>query len=202
MAKHGKKSGKKQQPSDPAECARKLAEIRRKPELWGPNEEALRLASNANVADKPETRNTVRTVQRFDVFCLLANRDDDFKPVVNYVRRLENDVAVLHRTQGTIAPGAVTKITGKTQDFAATRIAAGERISTVRDKTGAHSWSILEALIERPAVMGDGCNNWRATVQRVTGEQNHMAQSALVKAAAHNLAGAYQMIDQGERKTA
>lgn len=220
-----KRNRRKNRPCDPAEAARRLAEIRSRPDLWGTNDEALGLASNVNVVMTPETRNKAKRVQRFDVFGLLnARKDRDGVPELptahlDAVRRLEKDIAILHRTRGAAGTGIRIANTNTAEGFAKARILAGKRISDVSDKTGALSWAILQALCEAPAVVGDlkpptlvdrdeegkiicRTSNWRSIVHKATGERNHMAQAALVKMAAANLAGAYQAIDQGERRSA
>lgn len=198
--KLAKRNRRMRKPLDPAEIARRLAEVRRNPELWGPNEDALKLVANADVQDTASTRDKVRRVQRFDCFHVFHARGELPQHALAAVRRLSDDIAVLHRTSGAQGTGPKVQNSTKTTGLSHSQILAGQRISDVSGMTGAHSWAILQALIERPAIMGDNLNNWRAVVQDLTGEHNHMAQGALVKAAAMNLAGAYSAIDQGERR--
>jgi hypothetical protein len=199
--KLAKRNRRKNRPMDPAEIARRLAEQRRNPALWGTNDEALKLAANADVQVAAESRKNERRVQRFDVFGLLFSRKELDLGSLQAVRRLQSDIAILHRTQGQSGTGILGQKTNTAPDFAKARILAGQRITEVSEKTGALSWAILEAVSEPPMVTGEQ-PNWRAIVSRVAGENNHMAQSALVKMAAANLAGAYSSIDHSERKRA
>ena len=194
------KRRKRHAPCDPAEAARRAAENRRNPGAWGVNDDALKLDSNADVSDQAETRNKVRRVTRFDIFHLLHARNELEPGQLNAIRRLQEDIAILHRTAGTAGPSTPIRTASQSDAFALSRLKAGERVDSARQRTGAHSWRILEALCE-PLIVEGRLNNWRAVVQRVTGEEYHMAQSALVKAAAYNLAGAYEAID-GMRKRA
>lgn len=192
-------------PSDPAEIARINAERRRNPALWGVNEEALALAANADVVAEKATRKNEKRAQRFDVFARLhATKDRAGNPelprhALEAVRRLQEDMAILHRTTGGAGSGVKVDFHPVMEDFARNRIAAGERISEVRLRCGPYSWRLLETLCQASAVEGRDMP-WRSVVVQVYGEHHAHAQSALLKAAAHNLSEAYAAIDMEPRR--
>jgi hypothetical protein len=196
--------GKRRKPTDPVEIQRRrLEEAKRQrsdPSTWGPNLDTL---AQADVADVPPNRTQVRRIQRFDCFALMASRCDDqadrerLNTANRYVRRYQDDVATLHRSAGVSGEGVVVDFAKPDREFA--NIAAGERLRAVEPLMGALTAKLMRTLSE--AAIGTAGRQWRAIVESVTGERNHAAQGALIRAAMHNTAAAYQEIDNaGQRR--
>lgn len=169
------------------------------PAQWGVARDALRLAANSDVEALDAAGGKVARIRRYDVFALLAARASPDRPFPEAaVRRLQNDMAVLHRTvglageihvQGGVDPAMMS----------ARRIESARLIDAVLHATGPMSERLLRALCEADVVHGR-TSNWRAIVRAVTGEIHDHGQTALVRAACENLAAAYSAIDQAPRK--
>jgi hypothetical protein len=84
--------------------------------------------------------------------------------------------------------------------FTDARLRAGERIASVLELSGAASGRLLAALCEAAVVEGRAAD-WRAVVERETGERLPDAQAAALRAACENLAGAYRLADRDRRRT-
>jgi hypothetical protein len=145
------------------------------PAQWGVNEDALDMEANADVELRfnPSVDGKRRTRQ--DVFALLYFRPGSRMSDHAYAaaRRLQEDMAILHRTQGacdairTAGQNQTGALAVVTEDFALARVHAGERIDRVLDgyrdahgvwhPSGMKPWaaSLIRALCEQqiaPAV--------------------------------------------------
>ena len=72
---------------------------------------------------------------------------------------------------------------------------AAERARGVLELTGAASARLLLALCEADVALGRPAE-WRAVVERVSGERLADAQGAVLRAACGNLAAAYAVVDR------
>lgn len=192
-----KMARRRKKPTDPAEIARKAALALRDPSKWGFNEDAMKLPTADDVQlDRVSRANEKRAV-RFDIFARFYRDGSLERRGLEAVRRLQDDIAILHRSAGVSGSGIITPL--KADDEEA-MILAGQRIETVKQFTGAHSWAILLALCEKE-IKGE-TREWWAMVQAVTREANRNAQGALVRAAAMNLADAYTTVESKPRRAA
>ena len=181
-------------PTDPLQRARQRAlerEAARDPSRWGVDGEQLALPANAQVAASRDPAARLVRVRRQDVFDLFLARGKLSREAHDAVRRLQADLAILHRS-----PGGVASLAPKVDrsragdDVSDRRLAAGERVMAALDRCGAASARLLAGLCE-PAALGAG-REWRAVVATVTGETLADAQGALLRVACENLAGAYR----------
>lgn len=190
---------------DPAEAARKAAErerlTRRTPSEWGVNRDALTMERNADVQVIAPTRTKVSRVTRFDCFALLRSRGSLDEAQVGAVRRLESDIAIRFRVEGG-GERVQVDCAGEAEGYSRRAVDAANRISDVLALSGAQSARLLLALCEPQVREGQPVNNWRATVQRVTGEAFPHGQVALVRAACENLREAWTAYDNRGRKAA
>ncbi len=184
-------------PADPMEIARRRAAERerdRDPANWGLDRGALDLPANANVEARKDAAGRLARARRQDVFDLMRARGALSQAGHDAVRRLQADVAVLHRTAaggGDYAP-RVDRCRDP-QAFTDTRHRAGLRVEAVLARAGPASARLLTALIEAEVVLGRPAD-WREVVSRETGERLPDAQAAALRAACENLAGAYGMV--------
>ncbi|MGI9169766.1 MAG: hypothetical protein ACR2FH_06245, partial [Caulobacteraceae bacterium] len=95
---------KSARPSDPAAIAHRRAVerarerlIERDPAQWGINAAALDLAANADVEARPDPAGRAARIRRQDVFDRLRGRGALSQAALDAVRRLQGDIAVLHR---------------------------------------------------------------------------------------------------------
>ena len=190
-------------PSTPMEIARRRAAERladRDPARWGIDAQALTLAANADVERRPGADGRAARVRRQDVFDLLAARGKLRPEALDAVRRLQNDIAALHRTLtggGDFSPRIDRS---RAPDaFSEARRRAGGRIEAALALAGASSARLLAALCEPEMILGRGAD-WRAVVARETGESLPDAQGALLRAACENLAGAYVTLDRAKAR--
>jgi hypothetical protein len=187
-------------PATPAAIARRRLLARTEPaatEDWGVDTRALRLPVNAEVDARLGAGGKVVRARRQDVFDLLAARGRLGDHALTAVRRLQADMAALHRTisgSRDFAPRVDSQ--GDPQGFAEARLRAGERIRWALDLAGPASARLLTALCEPSVVLGSSLD-WRAVVERETGERLADAQGAVLRLACDNLAGAYQRLDRG-----
>ena len=182
---------KRAKPADPLALARLRAaerEAARDPAAWGFNREALALAANADV----EAGARERRVRRQDVFDRLLT----VGPSLDAIRRLQRDIAALHALAGGVACYA-ERIDNRSAGEAGAdlRHSAAERARTVLEFTGAASARLLLALCEADVALGRPAE-WRALVERESGERLADAQGAVLRAACENLAGAYAVADR------
>lgn len=190
---------KTQRPSDPMEIARRRAVAlteKRDPATWGLNAVALDLPTNAGVDRRGDLAGRVARARRVDVFDLFLGRGALSQAGHDAVRRLQEDLAVLHRTLaggGDVAPRIDRSRDPET--FSQRRRRAGERIAAALALAGAASARLIAALCEAEVVLGQPAD-WRAVVARETGERLADAQGALLRMACENLAGAYVIVDR------
>ncbi len=193
---------RKSHPSSPELIARRRAaerERERNPAEWGVDGEALRLAANADVDVRPAARGQALRARRLDVFDRLQSRGALGGEALGAVRRLQQDIAVLHRTVSGVRDFA-PRVDSRSDPQAPGdwRLAAGRRLAAVLDLTGPASAKLLSALCE-PAVALAHAVDWRAVVERETGERLADAQAAALRVACENLAGAYRRLDRSRR---
>jgi hypothetical protein len=187
-------------PATPMEIARRRAAERerdRDPASWGIAREALDLTAYVEVAITGEGRGGGLKARRQDVFALLHARGKLSQRAHEAVRRLQGDIAVLHRTGlGVIDFTPRVDSSRKPEAFNDARRRAASRIEAALRLTGPASARLLAALCEADVVLGRA-GDWRVVVQRETGERLADGQGAILRAACENLAGAYSMLDRG-----
>ena len=162
-------------PSTPAEIAvrrreKRVIEIAPADE-GGLSPGALSLPVNATVRVQTDFAGRINRIRRQDVFDLFQARGKLGPDAYQAVRRLQDDIAVLHRVVsggGDITPRVDRSRTA--DGFSDARLAAGARIEAVLDRAGASSARLLIALCE-PAVISGRGSDWREIVVRVTGER-------------------------------
>ena len=184
-------------PADPMDIARRRAaerEAARSPERWGVDVESLNLPANADVRLTAAAAGKVTRVHRQDVFDSLHARGRLSDTARAAVRRLQDDLAMLHRTTSGVG-GYEPRVdcSRDPQGFTDRRRRAGQRVAAVLDRAGLASARLITALCEPDIVLGRVAD-WRAIVARETGERLPDAQGALVRMACENLAGAYGMV--------
>lgn len=208
----GKNYTRRRKPYDPAEQARKRAEemgkaayveARRKadPTRWGVNRDAMQLAANADVQIVAADRTRVERARRFDVFALLHARASDDRPFpLAPVRRLQEAMAVLHKTTGEqsydrVDNGRSTAVSA----MSAARLEAGEEIRFVFGAIGPAYERLMVELCEPEFVEGRRVD-WRGVVQRIFGETNAVGQGTVVWMVAGRVAEAYTAFDNEPRR--
>lgn len=186
-------------PSDPMEMARRrAAELAsgRDPATWGLDTDRLGLSTNKDVDTITDQAGRVVRARRQDIFDLMRGRGRLSPVAVNAVRRLQGDIACLHRTAtGSMAFTPRVDCSPHTEGFSETRRRAGARIESVLSLAGPANARLLGALCELEVVHGRA-TDWRAVVKRETGEGLSDAQGAILRMACENLAGAYDMVDR------
>jgi hypothetical protein len=186
-------------PSDPMEIARCRAEERRReqdPSTWGLDRQALSLAAGEDVLTKADASGRLVRARRQDVFDLLQARGRLSTDSVEAVRRLQNDIACLHRTAmggGDFIPRIDRSIVP--EGFSDARQRAGVRIEAALSLAGDLSARVLAALCETEVVLGRAAD-WRGAIARQTGETLPDAQGAVLRMACENLACAYRRLDR------
>ena len=188
-------------PANPMDIARRRAEERardREPANWGLAEQTLSLAVNTAVDTRLDAAGRVVRARRQDVFDMLHSRGRLTAGALGAVRRLQDDIACLHRT----ALGGVDYLprvdrSPNPQDFNDARRRAGARIEGALAIAGASSARLLAALCEPDVVLGRAAD-WRTVVERETGETLADAQGAALRMACENLAGAYGAVDRAK----
>ena len=195
MAKHRKNN----RPADPMEIALRHAAARalqRDPAQWGIDPAAMALGANAAVAVQVGASGAVARARRQDVFDLFLARGRLTQCGYDAIRRLQDDIACLHRTAtGSMAFAPRVDRSPDTEGFSETRRRAGARIESVLSLAGPANARLLGALCEPEVVLGRA-SDWRAVVKRETGEGLSDAQGAILRMACENLAGAYDMVDR------
>ena len=186
-------------PSDPMELVRRRAAERasgRDPANWGLDNEMLRLSANKDLETTTDQAGRILRARRQDIFDLMSGRGRLSPSAVNAVRRLQDDIACLHRTAtGSMAFAPRVDRSPDTEGFSETRRRAGARIESVLSLAGPANARLLGALCEPEVVLGRA-TDWRAVVKRETGEGLSDAQGAILRMACENLAGAYDMVDR------
>lgn len=169
------------------------------PDEGGVNAKSLRLPSNSDVDMRLGGGGKVLRARRQDVFDLFAGRGRLAPEAVGAVRRLQQDMAILHRTLSGVRDFAPRVDAQRhAEGLSESRLKAGERIATVLELSGVASARLLAALCEAAVVEGRTAD-WRAVVERETGERLADAQAAALRAACENLAGAYRAVDNRRR---
>ena len=182
------------------------AERRAAPQDWGVNQQTLAAASaeaGDAVLSARDLKGQIYRARRCDVFRMLESRGALADPndpeaaarLLNAVDRLIADVATMHLVDGANPDGP----SGPRNDFEARPrrvLAAGARVRAAISRTGAQSGAQLLALVE-PAVIHGRREDWRAVVEKVTGEGNRAVHAALVRAAMRDLRAAYGVVDGG-----
>lgn len=187
-------------PSDPIQIALRRAlerERERDPATWGVGREGLGLSANAEVETIEDGRGRTIRVRRHDVFDVLHSRGKLSRHALDSVRRLQSDIAVLHRTsQGVTDFTPRVDSSRRPESFSEARRRAGARIDAALGLAGVASARLLAALCEADVVLARS-GDWRAVVLRETGESLPDAQGAILRAACENLAGAYSILARG-----
>jgi hypothetical protein len=181
---------RKAKPADPLALAlRRAAE--RDPAAWGLDRAALALPANADVEAKPAPGQGLRARRR-DVFDRLL-----VGPALDAVRRLQRDLAIAHALAGGVATYGERIDRGPCDDPALdARLRAGERVRRVLVLSGPASARLLKGFLDGASALPP---DWRAVVERETGERLADAQGAVLRAACANLAGAYVALDRRPR---
>ena len=189
----------RRRPSSPAAvAARKVAERKRArdPATWGVDGEAMALVVNADVEARSDLAGRTVRARRLDAFDVLGARGALSAGALNAARRLQNDVAILHRAAGGVAAYAPRIDRSPESDAVSlARHRAGLRIEAALARAGPVSARLITALIEPAAALGR-IPDWREVVRRETGERLPDAQSAALRAACENLAAAYAALDK------
>lgn len=160
---------------------------------------ALALAVNVEVRVETDAAGRVARVRRQDVFDLFQARGKLGPDAYQAVRRLQDDIAVLHRVVS--GGGDITPRVDRSRSadgFNDARLAAGARIGAVLERAGAASARLLLGLCEPAMIEGRGAD-WRQVVARITGEHLPDAQGAILRVACENLAGAYMAARRARR---
>jgi hypothetical protein len=189
-------------PADPMEIARRRAEARaleRDPATWGLDAGILARTVNEDVVTRTDAAGKVVRARRQDVFELMSARGRISPAALTAVRRLQDDIACLHRTAlGGVDYTPRVDRSIDPQGFSDARRRAGERLEAALGLAGAASARLLAALCEPDVILGRAAD-WRAVVARETGETLADAQGAILRMACENLAGAYGVIDRRRR---
>jgi hypothetical protein len=187
-------------PSSPEEIARRRAaerERQRDPAAWGVDAAAIKhLPAHAAVEARADGAGRIVRARRADIFEILRARGTLSAAGYEAVRRLQDDMAVLHRTHaggGDFAP-RVDRARDP-QAFTDIRHKAGLRIDAALSLAGAASATLLAALCEADVVLGRP-GEWRDVVAHQTGERLPDAQGAVLRVACENLAGAYRRLNR------
>lgn len=185
--------------ADPLAIARLRAAEREKardPSNWGLDREALRLAANAGVETRVDPVGRLMRARRQDVFDVFFTRGRLSQAALDAVRRLQADIALLHALAGGVAAYAERIDRPRADEYLPdARHQAGRRVSSALSLAGPANARLLLALCEADAVLGRAAD-WRALVERETGERLADAQGAILRAAGENLAGAFAILDR------
>lgn len=190
-------------PADPMALALARAAAREKaraPETWGIDAEALSLPANVAVTTARDVAGRPTRARRQDVFDLLIARGRLSQGAFDAVRRLQADLALLHRGPAGVAGYEPRVDRGRSADsFSDLRLDAGRRIDAALGLAGLASAQLLRAVCEAGATLAEG-GDWRAVIARESGERLADAQGAVLRLACENLAGAYGLIDRERRR--
>ena len=183
--------------ADPLAIARRHAAEREKardPANWGLDRDALGLAANTGVETRVDPAGRLMRARRQDVFDVFFNRGRLSQAALNAVRRLQADIALLHALAGGVAAYA-ERVDRSLADenLPDARHQAGRRVSAALSLAGPANARLLLAVCEAEAALGRTAD-WRALVERETGERLADAQGAILRAAGENLAGAFAIL--------
>jgi hypothetical protein len=158
--------------------------------------EGAHLPANANIEVRRRTLRSLTGARRVDAFDAL--REGMAKGAYDAVRRLEEDLMLRGGQPASSGGGGMERIdcaagAAVADTVAVNRLdralAAGRRVDRVMSRVGPRDALLLGELIT-PVMAG---RPWREVVRMVTGEDNPVAQAAVVRAACANLAMAYQV---------
>jgi hypothetical protein len=204
MARRRKTRG----PATPADIARRRVEAREavlsddaQSDAGGITKGALALSVNAAIRVETDPAGRITRARRQDVFDLFQARGKLGADAYQAVRRLQDDIAILHRVVS--GGGDITPRVDRSRSadgFSDARLDAGARIEAVLSRAGPASAALLVALCE-PAVIAGRGGDWREVVARVAGERLPDAQGAILRVACENLAGAYVAVRASGRRT-
>ena len=184
--------------ADPAEAARHAYQARRNPAMWGTNEEALKLAQNADVGSEAETRTRTRRVQRFDCFATLKLSDHQFTAV----RRFQADLAEANGVGD--SPDRFSEVIdggGSRELVTARMMAATNRVFALYAQLSVPDILLLKALSYPTWVLGQQ-PNWKAEVKRLRGLIDRGAQADAVRHMSEAVREGYMEIDNSARRAA
>jgi hypothetical protein len=191
-------------PADPEQIALRKAMERererladREPGRWGVNAAGLALPENEAISVDADSGGRVTRARRQDIFDLMKGRGKLNARAYDAIRRLQDDIAILHRgaaSSGDYSPRVDRSRTSHT--FTDTRHQASCRIQAALELSGPTNARLLSALCEAGAALA-APTDWRMLVMRETGETLPDAQAAILRGACDNLAGAYSIIDRG-----
>ena len=174
----------------------------RDPEQWGVAAAGLLLPANEPVSINSDRAGRIVRARRQDIFDLLRGRGKLGAEAHDAIRRLQNDIAILHRavsSGGDYSPRVDRSRSSET--FTDVRHRASLRVEAVLGLSGPANARLLGALCEADAALGPE-TQWRTLVRRETGETLPDAQGAILRGACENLAGAYAIIDRARTRTA
>lgn len=182
----------KPRPANPLAIARARAaerQLARDPANWGVDRDALTLATNTEVEVRPDKAGQTLRARRCDVFDLFFARGRLSQAALDAVVQL-------HASGGGVSAYAERIDCARDgADLTEARCGAGRRIAAALSFAGPVSARLLLAVCEFDAALGR-CADWRAVVQRETGERLADAQGAILRAACENLAGAFAIMDR------
>lgn len=168
----------------------------RDPSNWGLDREALRLAANTGVEKRVDPAGRLLRARRQDVFDVFFSRGRLSQAALDAVRRLQADIALMHTHAGGVAAYAERIDRSRAdEDFPDARHRAGRRVSAALSLAGPANGRLLLAMCEAEAALGRVAD-WRALVERETGERLADAQGAILRSAGENLAGAFAILDR------
>jgi hypothetical protein len=179
---------KRKPPKSPEQIAAEKAAIRRRDfEAAELPASAANLISSEPIEVRREGQKNVLTARRADVFDVL--KPNMAPGAYDAARRLELDYRIrAGEAEGGSGGERVDCTMGRTTDL---MLAAGERIDEVNGRLPLRDKLVLSSLIA-PQIDA----NWRASIQRLTGETNPHAQGAVVRGACLNLRDAYASMER------
>lgn len=192
----------------PKAIAEPVVAVRRPtPDTWGIDPDAVDLPANADVETVRDHGGKLARARRYDVFSLLFYRPGSKLLPTSYdaVRRLQSDLAILHRTQGAgdairaTGKGATGALSAVMDGFTRAQREAGERITAVL--VGMTPWcaKLIRELAEHGVVQPSE-PNWHAIVKRQTGEIDRYQRGGKVRFACDDLAESYRRIDNEPKR--
>jgi hypothetical protein len=189
---------------DPVEALFAEAEQRRDPALWGLDKAALTgLASNDDVVVQGDSRRNTARARRYDVFALMYFHPTPRLSEAAYdaVRRLQRDMAILHRTEGASDAIRTCTVGGSwmTEGMSLKRVEAALKIRGAYDGMR-RLWTrrLICALCEHEVIRGQP-PDWLAITLQITGEISRAKRGERVRDACDDLASSYRDIDNNPR---
>lgn len=195
----GKKRNRK--PYDPAEAMRREWESRQHPEKWGANTEALAQPVNADVSITEATRDKVTRIQRYDCFTLLNTRGALSDTSLAAVRRLQTDMAIRCRSEGSDRSDTGTSSAGSREGVTIRSLEAADAVNAALAGVGSTSRAALLLALCKPSVERGERVNWRSVVAGL-GFARDIDQTKAVVDACDGLAESYSEIDNRPRRAA